>query len=88
MRFNEWKPEWTLIDFPSLEPLVRVLEYWAKKYDKSNWKKPMDKNQIIDSLIRHLVRVMEDEELDSESWLPHVWHILANAMFLSYHSKQ
>lgn len=93
LRYNEWKPEWHLVHFPSLEPLVKVLEFGAKKYSTpeqsgvDNWKKPMDKKQILDSMIRHLVRLMEDEELDSESNLPHIGHIMANAMFYSYHSN-
>ena len=67
--------------------MVRVLEYGAKKYEPENWKKPMDKKQILDSAMRHLVQLMEDEELDSESNLQHVGHIMANMMFYSYHSK-
>lgn len=93
LRYNEWKPEWTLVDFDSLEPMVHVLEYWMKKYTvwdvtwRDNWKKPMDRKKILDSLMRHLVRLMADEELDSESKLPHIGHILCNAMFYSYHSN-
>lgn len=93
LRYNEGKPEWTLVDFDSLEPMVRVLEYWMKKYTvgdvtgRDNWKKPMDKKKILDSLMRHLVRLMADEELDSESKLQHIGHILCNAMFYSYHSN-
>lgn len=87
LRYNEWKPQWHLVDFRSLEPMVRVLEYWAVKYEPENRKKPMDKKAILDSLMRHLVRLMADEELDSESWLPHIGHLMANAMFYSYHSK-
>lgn len=34
LRYNEWKPQWSLVDFGSLEPMVRGLEYWAKKYSK------------------------------------------------------
>ncbi len=86
LRYNEGKIRWSLVHFPSLEPMVEVLEYWSKKYAEENWKKPMPKKQILESMMRHLVRLMEDEELDSESWLPHVWHILANCMFYSYHS--
>jgi len=93
LRYNDGKPEWTLVDFDSLEPMVKVLEYWMKKYTvwdvtwRDNWKKPMDRKKILDSLMRHLVRLMADEETDSESNLPHIGHILCNAMFYSYHSK-
>ena len=88
LRYNDGKPEWTLVDFDSLESMVRVLEFGAKKYARENWKKPMDKKKILDSLMRHLVRLMADEELDSESKLPHIGHILANCMMYSYHSRR
>lgn len=32
LRYNDGKPKWSLIDFKSLEPLARVLEYGAHKY--------------------------------------------------------
>ena len=33
LRYNEGKPQWSLVDFKSLEPLVEVLGFGAKKYD-------------------------------------------------------
>lgn len=32
LRYNDNKPQWSLVDFNSLEPLVRVLEYGEHKY--------------------------------------------------------
>lgn len=32
LRYNSGKPQWSLVEFKSLEPLVRVLEYGAHKY--------------------------------------------------------
>lgn len=32
LRYNEGKPEWSLVHFKSLEPIVRVLMYGAHKY--------------------------------------------------------
>jgi len=32
LRYNYNKPQWSLVDFDSLEPLVRVLEYGEHKY--------------------------------------------------------
>lgn len=93
LRYNQGKLQWNLVHFPSLEPMVQVLEYGAAKYSTSdesgvgNWKKPMDKQQILNSAMRHLVQLMEDEELDSESKLTHVGHLMCNLMFYSYHAK-
>ena len=83
-RFNAGKPQWSIVDFKSLEPMVRVLEFGSVKYSRDNWKKGMPINEICDSLMRHLVAYMDGEELDPESGLSHIGHIQCNAMFLSY----
>ena len=38
-RFNAGKLQWSMVDFKSLEDMVRVLEFGAKKYSRDNWKK-------------------------------------------------
>lgn len=118
LRYNEGKPQWSLVDFDSLEPLVRVLEYGAHKYSifkdkdgklikgadisvdeakdlelvssgKDNWKLGFtNKLKVLESLFRHLIDLMKGEMYDKESGLPHIGHLLCNAMFFSYHTKQ
>ena len=34
LRYNTGKLKWSLVDYPSLEPLVKVLEFGAEKYSK------------------------------------------------------
>lgn len=87
LRYNEDKLRWSLVDWKSMEPMIQVLEFGAKKYEEDNWKKPMDKKQILNSAMRHLIAMMNGEEIDQESGLPHVGHLMCNAMFYSYHSK-
>lgn len=87
LRYNSKKPQYSLIDMQALLPLVAVLEFWAKKYARNNWKKDMDMDQLMDSLLRH-VAALQNELYDRESWIHHIWHILANAMFYSYHLKR
>jgi len=85
LRYNEGKPKWSLVHFKSLEPLVRVLMYGAKKYAPFNWQKPMDNREILDSLQRHLAALMDGEIKDTESGELHMGHIMANALFWIYH---
>lgn len=90
-RFNSGKPQWSIIDFESLEPMVRVLEYGTKKYSRNNWKKGLPVTEIIDSLMRHTISLLNGEDNDQESGLPHVGHMFCNVMFLSYvlkHKKE
>src|SRR3990170_3000081 len=109
LRYNDGKPQWSLVDFDSLEPLVRVLEYGAHKYSifednkgnrikgadiskeegetlslvssgKDNWKLGFDNNKLLESLARHLFVLMKGEVNDPESGLPHIGHLMANAL--------
>jgi hypothetical protein len=84
LRYNEGKLQWSLVDFKSLEGLVRVLEMGAKKYDKHNWKKGMPVTQVSESLMRHLFAYLSGEDTDPESGLSHMSHVLCNAMFIEY----
>lgn len=88
LRYNNGKPKWGLVEFKSLEPMVKVLEYGCTKYEKDNWKKGLDTTEILESLSRHLFALMSGEEVDSESQLPHIGHIMCNAMFYQYHKNK
>ncbi len=97
LRYNTGKPQWSLVHFKSLEPMVRVLEYGANKYTvkepgtnkiltqgRENWKKGMDKTKILECAIRHLASMIDGEEIDKESGQPHAGHVLCNMMFYQY----
>lgn len=84
-RFNQGKMQWTMMDFKSMEPMIQVLMYGAKKYDRDNWKKACPKKlDLLDSLERHFVGLVAGESVDQESGLPHIGHLMCNAMFYSY----
>jgi hypothetical protein len=87
LRYNSGKPRWSLVDFESLEGMVKVLEFGAKKYSEHNWKKGLKTTDILDSLLRHTTAYLSGEDLDAESGLPHTAHILCNGMFLAYMEK-
>ena len=88
LRYNEGKPKWSLVHYGSLIPMVRVLEFGAKKYAPKNWQKPMPLDQILESMQRHLAAIMDGELYDKESGIHHMGHIQANAMFYNYHFNQ
>ncbi len=67
----------------ALTGCAQVLEFGAQKYDRGNWRKGLSHTQITDSLLRHLSAYLAGEDNDPESGLPHVDHVLCNAMFLS-----
>ena len=61
-----------------------MLEFGAKKYAPENWKKGLDKKEILESMMRHLTALMDGEENDKESGLHHIGHIMCNTMFYRY----
>lgn len=84
LRYNEGKRKWSLVNFKALEPMIEVLEYGATKYEPFNWQKGLNDKEILESLQRHLAKLFDGEEIDNESGLHHIGHILCNAMFYSY----
>lgn len=88
LRHNEGKLDWTLLDFESLEPLVKVMTYGATKYDRDNWMLPCpDPKQHLQSAMRHLISLIGGEEFDKESGERHSGHICANMMMYNYHKN-
>lgn len=86
-RFNSGKRKWSLVHYESLEPMVEVLEFGANKYSPNNWKKGLDKSEILESMQRHIAKLMDGERVDSESGISHMGHIMCNAMFYNYFDK-
>lgn len=83
-RHNNNKTKWSLLSYPALEGLVKVLEFGSKKYSAHNWTKGLLYTEICDSLDRHKVAFLSGEDLDLESGLPHVDHMQCNTMFLAF----
>ena len=67
----------------ALNGCAAVLEMGAKKYSRGNWRKGLNHNEVVDSLLRHLTEYMSGGGFDEESGLLHVDHILCNALFLA-----
>lgn len=98
-RFNKGKPElsYVMSTGPALDGVARIMEFGAKKYARDNWKKGLEPDSILDSLLRHVAKYLNGEYLDlnkygeadkDHSGLPHVDHIACNALFLGYHTNR
>lgn len=94
MRFNKGKvPLSFLLDAPiAVRGLCRVFSFGAKKYARDNWKKGLDRDELIDSLLRHLLAFKAGEDFDDapgESGEHHLFLALWNALILAeQHSKE
>lgn len=83
------KTRWSLLTslFPALADVTSVLEYGAKKYSKDNWQLVHPEGQYIDAALRHIFKMMQGEEFDAESGLPHVSHAITDLLFIAQNAK-
>lgn len=65
------------------EALANVLTFGARKYKPNNWKQCSDTGRYLAAAHRHLNAVAGGEDLDPETGLPHIDHVMCNLMFLS-----
>ena len=84
-RFNEGKTQLSyMLDAPNaMEGLARVFAEGAKKYDRDNWKKGLDRLELVDCLLRHLQKAQRGLVLDDETGQDHLYHVLWNALVLA-----
>jgi hypothetical protein len=78
------KLKYSLLPLDTLEEVIRVLEYGAKKYEAQNWRYVNPRAEIyFEAMMRHAVaRYYRGEHNDPESGLLHTAHMATNALFL------
>lgn len=83
MKFDTDKRDFTLLPWNSVEQIVEVLEFGAKKYSRDNWRYVEDaKHRYHKAALRHLVAYSKGEIDDPESGMPHLAHLGCCILFL------
>lgn len=83
VKFDNDKPQWSLLPFKALKEVVDVLTYGAKKYAPDNWKKvPNAKQRYIDAGFRHFTAYAAGEKLDPETGKSHLAHAICCLLYL------
>lgn len=87
VKHDDNKPDWSLVPFESLEGMVKVLEFGAKKYDGWNWTNGggFSYTRVLRSCLRHIFAYMRGEDNDPESGLSHIHHAMCNLLFISHY---
>ena len=79
------KPKLSLVPLQILYDIAVVREYGCEKYPnggKDNWKL-VSADRYRDAMFRHMIAYIRDPaSVDSESGLPHLWHLACNVAFL------
>ena len=82
-KYDNGKLRYDLVPFGALEEVIKVLGMGANKYGDDNWKRVDDLDRrYLTAAYRHLGKVMQGEELDEESGLPHVAHAITSLLFV------
>lgn len=87
LRYDEGKPRHDLIPTYAINELAKVYTMGAKKYADNNWRKGMKWSRVFASLKRHLNYFEEGKDLDDESGLNHMAHVIWNAVTLLEYTK-
>lgn len=82
-RYNNGKPDLSLIPLSTLSDEARVWMYGRDKYAAWNWTKGMAWSIPLACALRHLSKWQAGEELDDESGLPHLAHAMCNLRMLT-----
>jgi hypothetical protein len=83
MKGDGGKRNWGLVYWPTLDSLVDVLTFGAKKYTPNNWK-TVSRERYESAVMRHWSAYMQGEKADPETGLSHIGHIICSLMFLMW----
>ena len=63
--------------------VARVLDYGSKLYGPRNWEKGLQFSRVAAAGIRHAIaaQIAYGDGVDSESGMPHRWHLHTNVVF-------
>ena len=79
------KQMWDLLPLNLVVWVVRVLTFGALKYGANTWQKVDDPvNRYYVAMMRHIEAWQSGEKIDPDSGLPHLAHVMCNAMFLMW----
>ena len=88
-KFDQGKPDFTLLPWDSLAEVVKVLQYGCEKYERDNWKHVPDAFQRYEAAgLRHRVARLNGEAVDPESGFSHLAHEACCLLFQLWLEQQ
>ena len=86
-RYNDNKPDLSLIPLSTLEGEARVWMYGERKYKRFNWMKGMKWSIPLACALRHIAAYQSGEDKDPESGESHISHALCNLRMLALYEE-
>lgn len=89
IKFDDDKPDYSLMPSASEEDVVKVLTFGSKKYDRENWRKlPDARNRYYAAARRHMEQWRQGDLVDSETGISHLAHAICCLHFLAELDKE
>jgi hypothetical protein len=82
LKFDQAKPDWSLLPLDVMEEAVKVLTAGAKTYGRDNWKLVTPNTRYLSACLRHLTKWQAGEKIDKDSCSPHLAHAICSLVFL------
>lgn len=77
------KPRLTLVPQGIIYAIAAIREYGVNKYGESESWKQVEPERYRDALFRHMLAYLRAPDgVDTESGMPHLWHVACNVAFL------
>lgn len=86
-KYDQGKPDLTIVPVEAIESMARAFMYGAKKYSRGNFKKGLEVNRTLAAALRHIYAFSSGENLDPESGESHLSHALAALAMTVYNLK-
>ena len=80
-KYDQDKPDLSLIPKEPLWELARVLMAGEKKYGRYNWQGGIDTHRLTAAAMRHITQFNDGETLDKETKTCHLLNACANLFF-------
>lgn len=88
VKYDEGKPQWSLLPSRGLEEVVKVYTFGAKKYEANNWRKGMLWSRTFSAIMRHCWAFWAGETYDPETKLHHMAHAAFGCLTLIEYTKK
>lgn len=82
LKFDEGKPQLSLVPLELKEAVAEVMAFGSGKYGRNNWRLCEEPSRYLDAAMRHIDAYAAGRICDEESGMPHLWHAACNIGFL------
>lgn len=87
IKHDQGKAPISLIPTEFIVGVAEVFDFGAKKYGKHNFRLGMDHTRVLDAALRHLLAIVNGEDLDPESGKKHIYHAGCCLAMYSYFTE-